>query len=33
MYFTGKICQEDKQVDPECFVACQDFVVKYMEKE
>ncbi|XP_076453069.1 A-kinase anchor protein 10, mitochondrial-like [Babylonia areolata] len=28
-----KICREDKQVDPECFVACQDFVVSHMEKE
>ncbi|KAL8574249.1 hypothetical protein ACOMHN_065792 [Nucella lapillus] len=28
-----KICGEDKQVDPECFVACQDFVVSHMENE
>ncbi|XP_070204322.1 A-kinase anchor protein 10, mitochondrial-like isoform X2 [Littorina saxatilis] len=29
----SKICKEDKQVDPECFVACQDFVVKHMDRE
>ncbi|KAK7488210.1 hypothetical protein BaRGS_00020517 [Batillaria attramentaria] len=28
-----KICREDGQVDPDCFVDCQDFVVRYMEKE
>lgn len=28
-----KICREDGQVDPECFVECQKFAVERMEKE
>lgn len=29
----GKICKDDGQVDPDCFVACQQLVIDKMEKE
>ena len=30
---SGKICQEDGKVDPECFVNCQRFVLDKMDAE
>ncbi|XP_014770827.1 A-kinase anchor protein 10, mitochondrial isoform X2 [Octopus bimaculoides] len=30
---TSKICQEVGKVDPECFVACQDYVLEVMKRD
>jgi len=32
-YFTGKICREDGQVDPECFVTCQKFALNKIQEQ
>ena len=32
-FVSGKICREDGEVDPECFVECQKFALDNIDKE